>query len=130
MEIPSNTDQKNNKKDLIQSSESWEKIPTVTPDKLSNQELFHKYKDGEHGIHFNHHIYIIASGGMYVGGALLIILGIVWCAHLVLPEHLRWLSELEVHGIERLLFSSVIISIAGRYFRKFRIIENKENNKE
>lgn len=97
-------------------------------DDLSNQELLKQYLDGEYGIKFGQHAYIIACIMLYVGTLILIVFGIIWALHLILPIEYKWLSDAHVQGIERILFSSIIVSIAGKYFRKYKLLDAKQQS--
>lgn len=94
---------------------------------LAEQEQKSFLNDGKRGEAYKKHIHNIVIVGMYVVGFSLVILFLIWAWHLVAPCEWRWLDQSETQGIERILFSGVIISLAGRYFSKFNILGKSRN---
>jgi hypothetical protein len=90
-------------------------------DPLSQQELNHMLKDGDRGDKYKTHIHNIVVTGMYVLGFALILLVLVRAWHMGAPENLKWLNPDQCHEIERVIFSSVIVTLAGRYFKRYKI---------
>ena len=58
---------------------------------------------------------------------LLLILIIVWFYHLVTPECIHWLDGKRLQLVERVLFASTLLSVAGKYFSKFNILERPKH---
>jgi hypothetical protein len=95
-------------------------------DNLANQELDHIIRDGERGEKFRSHIHRIVLIGIYVTAFLLMIMFIIRVWHFVVPEPWKWLSVEQTHDLERIIFSGVIVSLAGSYFKRYNLLENKK----
>ena len=95
-----------------------------TSDILANQEKDKLIKDGKRGEQYRMHIHLIVVTGMYVLGLIMIALALVRAFHFVAPEQWRWLSETDSHGIERILFSGIILSFATKYFKKYKVVDD------
>lgn len=78
--------------------------------------------DGQNGLILEQVFFKIA---VYLVRLLFILFGIlilVWFYHLISPECIRWLKDSEVQSIERILFASTLLSLAGKYFSKYKIL--------
>ena len=80
---------------------------------------------GKQGIEFHQILFNIARVLIWIFTGLFIALLLVWFLHLILPYSLRWLCNSEVQSIERILFASTIISFAGKYFAKFKLLDKQ-----
>lgn len=91
--------------------------------KLAEKEEEYKFKDGERGEKYRIHIHLIVVAGMYVIGFIMIALILVRSFHFVSPLVWRWLDEKDLHNIERIVFSGIILSLATKYFKKYKIMD-------
>lgn len=78
---------------------------------------------GQQGIQLERTFFTIASIFIWVLSILLIILILIWFFHLVSPPCWKWLTNENVQSIERILFASTILSLAGKYFSKYKVLE-------
>ena len=78
---------------------------------------------GQQGIKLERTFFTIASIFIWVLSILLIILILIWFFHLVSPPCWKWLTNEDVQSIERILFASTILSLAGKYFSKYKVLE-------
>lgn len=95
----------------------------LKPDKRAEQEVQFWLNDGERGDKFKHTIFQIVRIGLWVVGIIMLAIIIVLAWHFLTPKCWRWLSPDELHNLERILFSSVILSLAGKYFKKYGIVD-------
>lgn len=77
----------------------------------------------EQGIKFHKLFFQVACLLIWFFAILFIILVLVWFIHLIVPVCYRWLDSSEIQAIERILFASTLISFAGKYFAKFKLLE-------
>lgn len=92
---------------------------------LAEQERKHIINDGERGEKFRKHIYYLVLAGIYVVSICLMIMIVIRAYHFVVPEHWKWLDEKHTHDLERIIFSGVIVSLAGSYFKRYNVLEKK-----
>ena len=94
---------------------------------LAEQELRHKFRDGERGEKYKKHFHNLMVMAIYSIGSLLILIIIVRVWHLIAPEGKQWgyywvwLSERQQDDLERLIFSGIILGFATRYFKYYKI---------
>lgn len=81
-----------------------------------------KEQDGENGLKLDNLFFKIACRIINVLSFLFIILVAIWFWHLISPSCWRWLTHSEVQAIERILFASTLISLAGKYFSKYNLL--------
>lgn len=126
MATPSPTSNEPSISDTIESSVHQYQLGTGTKDnKLANQENDHKFKDGERGDKLRTHIHIVITVGIYIVGLVLLSLIVVWAIHLIIPEECRWLPLYEINNIEHLIFSSIVVTLATKYFTKYDVLGGK-----
>lgn len=77
-------------------------------------------QNGEHGLRLDRTIFYVARVAIWLAGLIIAAFGIVWATHIVLDDEHRWLSQPELQGLERILFSGILVSLAGKYFGKFK----------
>lgn len=92
---------------------------------LAEQEVTHKFTYGERGEKFRRHIHFVVLTGIYVVAALLLTMIIVRAWHFTSPEKWKWLNENQCNDLERILFSGVIVSLAGSYFKRYNLLDKK-----
>lgn len=78
----------------------------------------------EQGIQLHKVLFKIASVFIWVLSILFLTLLLIWFTHIIFPNCWKWLNESDVQTIERILFASTILSFAGKYFSKFKILDN------
>lgn len=113
------------------SFDNIQKVPEVEVDKSakaedkvwSNYDELRARQDGEHGVHLENVFFKIACWAIYFFAILLGLSTTIWFLHLILPCSCRWLSPHEVQSLERILFASTLVSVAGKYFSKYKIIK-------
>lgn len=110
-----------NQLDKIGQSENL--IQDSKSDRFSQLESENLFNDSKRGEQYRKHIYWIVSKGLYVGGFIIVCLILIWAFHIMSPLCWRWLDPSEIHTIERIIFSGVILSLASGYFKKFNIIQ-------
>ena len=81
---------------------------------------------GKQGIRLDRTLFRIASVFIWILAILFMLLILIWFFHLVSPECLKWLSKADIQSIERILLASTILSIAGKYFSKYKILEKHD----
>jgi hypothetical protein len=108
-----------------------EPTPPQTPDKQAKQEeknwtSLRGEQDGKHGVILDNNLFWIACVAIWVLFCLFLILLIIWFWHLVTPTQAHWLKQPELQAVERILFASTIVSLAGKYFSKFKLLDKHE----
>jgi hypothetical protein len=94
---------------------------------LASSEKKDKFDDHKRAASYKQHLHCIVVSGMWVVGLIIISLVIIRAWHLASPDCFRWLSGAQIHGIDTLLFSSVIFSLVSRYFSYYNLFQKKEN---
>lgn len=95
---------------------------------LEEEKLFNDENRGEE---YRKHLHRIVVFAFYVGGASLIALVLIRFYHLIAPLNgfagytWRWLDNTQIHDVERLLFSSIILGLATKYFSYYNIFQRK-----
>ncbi len=107
---------------LIDRSVEIESI-NIPSDSLARQENQRLLNDGKRGEEYRKHIHLIVVVGMYTIGFIMVVLTLIRAYHFAAPIYWRWLSEEDSHGIERIIFSGIILSFATKYFKKFKVVE-------
>lgn len=98
-----------------------------TPD---NYEKLRAEQDGMHSIRFAALFFHIARCGIIVLFLILFCLLLIWIWHLITPHCWQWLDDKETAVIERILYSSAFISLAGRYFSKYNLFGKKKEGSD
>jgi len=109
--------------DIISRSDSALNAPDDLRDKLANRELQHQFKEGVRGEDYRSHIHRLVCIGMYAIGAIIILMILIRAFHFLSPESWHWLTDKENQDIERIIFGTVFISVVGKYFKKYNIID-------
>lgn len=95
---------------------------------LAKKEV-HSYKKqraetlNENGIRLEKHLFGLAVFLIYILYVLFVILLLVWFFHLTLPFYCHWLLPEDIQLIERILFASTLLSLAGKYFSKYGVLD-------
>lgn len=112
-------------------------IPTppssITADQDSSIETPDTYEklraeqDGKHGIELSRHLFYVARVSIWAFYIFFLVLLTVWFVHLITPKNcpLHWLGDAELLAIERILYASTLVSLAGKYFSKFNLLDKK-----
>lgn len=82
-------------------------------------------QENEHGLAFKNVLFNIAKASMYILSALFFTLLIIWFLHQILPLCWLWLDKERAHSLERILFASTLVSVAGKYFSKYNLLDKK-----
>jgi hypothetical protein len=94
-------------------------------EKLAGQELQQAFNDAQRGEAYRKHIHFIVMLGIYVVGFIMLSLILIRAWHFAAPDNWKWLTETQTHNIERVIFSGIIFSLAGKYFGKYNILGRK-----
>lgn len=95
--------------------------------KLAESEGKDKFDDHKRAISYKKNLHFIVVIGMWVIGIIIILLVIIRAWHLATNECLHWLSDSQLHVLDSVLFSSVIFSLASRYFSYYKLFpKNKD----
>lgn len=81
-------------------------------------------------LHLNKILFILACIAIILLFVFMLILSSVWVYHLITPCDRHYLTTKEIQGIERILFSSILLSVFGKYFGKFKIFDNRHRPKD
>ncbi len=65
------------------------------------------------------HLHYVFVALIWVAFLAFIAVFFIRVIHFVLPEGWQWLSDEQVQGIDKLIFSGAIGGFIGRYFKKF-----------
>lgn len=93
-------------------------------DGLAQQELADKYNHHKRAEAYRMHIHYIAIAGIYLVTSVVFAMILIRTYHFLIPESYRWLSEVQLRDLERIIFSGLILSLTTKYFKGFRIIRN------
>jgi hypothetical protein len=94
--------------------------------KLAENEKKDKFDDHKRAASYKRHLHWIVVTGMWVVGIIVISLVMVRAWHLATPNRLQWLSDGQLHSIDAVLFSSIIFSLASRYFSYYKLFQKHE----
>lgn len=95
--------------------------------KLGEGEKKDKFDDHKRATSYKKHLHGIVVIGMYAIGIILIGLVLIRSWHLATPPRLQWLDQSQLHTIDAVLFSSVIFSLASRYFSYYKLFQTKKD---
>jgi hypothetical protein len=90
---------------------------------LAEAEAKAKFDDFQRGVSYKKHFHRVVTAGIYVLGAIILCFIIIRAWHLVSPECSRWLTDSQLHTIDTVLFSSIIFSLASRYFSYYKLFK-------
>ena len=94
--------------------------------KLAESEKKDKFDDHTRAASYKKHLHWIVVLGMYVVGIIVVCLIIVRAWHLATPPDLQWLTDSQLHSIDAVLFSSIIFSLASRYFSYYKLFQKHD----
>jgi len=106
---------------------------TLPSDTLAKKEenkwdTYRGEQDGRHSMKFAALFFHIARCTIVVIAISLLYFLAVWIWHISTPEKWHWLDEKGVAVIERILYSSAIVSLAGRYFSKYNLFGDRKKD--
>lgn len=87
--------------------------PIPKDDRRAKQEERELYRRED----FKNVLHWVSRSLVYIFFCLFLVILVVRVWHLVTPIAWRWLSELQVDGIDKIVFSGTIGGIVGGYFR-------------
>lgn len=93
-----------------------------TEDELAELEKRRIIGDNKRGEKYRIHVYIIVVVGMYLVGACILFAIVCKALHLMLPTNYQWLCEEQKSEIDRILFGSIFLTLAGNYFKQFNLL--------
>lgn len=109
---------------LINRSVELDAVATSAEDnRLAESEQEWLLNDGRRGEAFRKHIHNIVVACIYVIGIIMIGLVLIRFYHFIAPPGGRWLNDHDLHNIERIIFSGIIASLAAKYFKKYRVLD-------
>ena len=87
---------------------------------LSENELKRQATLNEHGRseRFRDQFERLAVVALWLTALALAAIGVVWMAHLILPERWRWLSSDDLTHIQSIVTAGLLVGIVGSHFRK------------
>ena len=88
-----------------------------TNDELANLEKASLANDGARKEGFKSHLHNIIIGFMYLAAFLVGCLFVVRFWHFAVPNIYCWLEKDQLHDIERIIFSSALITALSFYFK-------------
>ncbi len=91
--------------------------------KLAENERKDKFDDHKRATEYKNQLHKIVKSGMWVIGFIIICLILVRAWHLATPAGLQWLEGSQLHSIDAVLFSSIIFSLASRYFTYYKLFQ-------
>lgn len=94
--------------------------------KLAENERKDKFDDHKRAIEYKNQLHKIVKSGMWVIGLIILSLILVRAWHLATPGNLQWLEGPQLHSIDAVLFSSIIFSLASRYFSYYKLFQKGE----
>ena len=65
------------------------------------------------------HLHYASMVFIWVAFLTFIVVFFIRVLHFILPETLQWMSDDQVQGIDKLVFSGAIGGFIGRYFKRF-----------
>lgn len=111
---------------VISNSAQFDSNLNSQSDELAKKEKDYLLNDGERGEAYRKHIHNIVITGMWVIGISMIALILVRMWHFAAPECWRWLNDKDTHNIERVVFSGIILSLATKYFKRYKLFEDEK----
>jgi len=94
--------------------------------KLAENERKDKFDDHKRATEYKNQLHKIVKSGMWVIGLIILSLILVRAWHLATPDSLQWLEGPQLHSIDAVLFSSIIFSLASRYFSYYKLFQKGE----
>jgi hypothetical protein len=93
-----------------------EKINSPT-DSLATQEKEYITNDAKRKEGFKGHLHILIIAAMYFAAFLVLCLFAIRFWHFAVPERYCWLDKDHLHDIERIVFSSALLTALSFYFK-------------
>lgn len=115
---------------IISRSDAALNAPEDLRDQLAQQELQHQFREGVRGEDYRIHIHRMVCWGLYIIGGIIICMIIIRAFHFLTPVSWHWLTDKENQDIERIIFGTVFLSVVGKYFKKYNIIEPPASRQE
>lgn len=112
--MPPNADSQGRKE-----GDEWDKYD----DELYEQQ--HNFK-----MRLNRLLFHLAKFTIAIIWSILMILTLIWFYHIATPNCWHYLDDKALQTVERILFSSALISVGGKYFGKFKLLDpaNRPNH--
>lgn len=87
---------------------------------LSRGELEKLALVAEHGRNekFRNQFEILAIIALWLSALVIAACGLIWVAHMVLPEGCRWLSKDEVSHLQSIVTAGLLVGVIGNHFKK------------
>lgn len=87
---------------------------------LSEDELRRRATNNEHNRseRFRDQFETLTIIALWAAALAIAAIGIVWIAHLLLPERRRWLSAEDLTHIQSIVTAGLLVGIVGSHFRK------------
>lgn len=85
-----------------------------------------RFGDKKRALQYKEHLHKIVIIGIWIIGILLFILIPIRVFHLVAPQGWHWLKPDYLHSLDAVLFSSIIFSLASRYFSYYNLFPNNK----
>ncbi len=108
--------------DIIQATSATEGSVDYSK-RLAVSEQKDKFDDHKRAVSYKKHLHNIVVIGMYIIGFIICVLILVRAWHLATNSCLHWLSDSQLHTVDTVLFSSVIFSLASRYFSYYNLFQ-------
>lgn len=74
--------------------------------------------DYDRGRRFKDHFEQIAICGMWIGALALLVVGLSWLWHLLMPGRWRWLADTDMDKLQNIFAGGILISAFADHFRK------------
>ncbi len=92
-------------------------------DNISKLEVNDLFGDNRRGEDLKKHIHVMVCISLYLALAVYAGMILIWAWHISAPHCYRWLEELEVHMLERIVFGgTILVTFATRYFKKYKVV--------
>jgi hypothetical protein len=97
--------------------------PPPSEDGNSRKEIDDLFGDNKRGEYLKKHIHFMVCASLYIASFLYACMILVWVWHITAPHCYRWLEELEVHMLERIVFGgTILVTFAAKYFKKYNVV--------
>lgn len=95
--------------------------------KRAENEKKDKFDDHKRLMSYKKNLHFIVICGMYVLGVIILCTVLIRAWHLLTPDKWKWLSDGQLHSLDAVLFSSIIFSLASKYFGYYKLFEKNSN---
>lgn len=87
---------------------------------LSRGELEKQALFAEHGRNekFRNHFENLAIIALWLSAVVIAACGLIWLAHMVLPEKWRWLAKDDVSHLQSIVTAGLLVGVIGNHFKK------------